>query len=663
MTFSATYSPEDDKLRLSASSRLDKDLYARVKDAGFGWAPKQEVFYAVWSPNREDLMIELAGEIGDEDTTLVERAEVRADRFEDYSDKRTEDAHRAKDAVERIADGTPFGQPIMVGHHSERHARKDAEKIRSGMDRAVKMWETANYWKSRAAGAVRAAKYKELPAVRARRIKGLEADKRGHERDVATAEKFSALWSEIGGDTEVRVLTMERATAIANHDRAASGKSFPLAQYPREAPASQYEGAMGLWSALTGGVITPVQAREIALRSHAWTLERAARWLQHLNNRLEYERAMLADGGGLVADKFEFAVGGQICRRGEWFVVTGINRKDGEVRSLSVSGHWATTVQVEDVKDYRAPEAGDTEKVKAATKLAPICNYPGEGFLHQTKAEYDLTVPKWSDFTKIWPVKATETSGRHRLRHNRKPGGSSWETVPVFLTDQKRVDTPAAAAKPAALPARVMDENYSRPAYVAPEPTDFDAMRDSLRAGVQVVSAPQLFPTPKALARRMVEIAGIMGGERVLEPSAGTGVIVREIHNGFTGADNGRVVAVEMSGSLVAGLEQTRNLTVGANESNYEIVHGDFLEQNGNLGKFDAVLMNPPFVNGSDIKHIQHAVKFLKPGGVLVAICANGPRQREALQGIAEHWEDLPAGTFAEAGTGVNTALLVLRGE
>jgi hypothetical protein len=49
---------------------------------------------------------------------------------------------------------------------------------------------------------------------------------------------------------------------------------------------------------------------------------------------------------------------------------------------------------------------------------------------------------------------------------------------------------------------------------------------------------------------------------------------------------------------------------------------------------------------------------MLKPGGRLVAICANGPRQREKLQPIASSWEDLPSGTFK--GTGVNAALLVI---
>src|SRR5580765_2626408 len=188
-TMQATYSPEDNKLRLYSLGRLPKELYERVRAAGFIWAPKQELFVApMWTPQREDLLLELCGEIGDEDTSLVDRAEQRAERFEDYSENRAEDAEQARAAVARIADGIPMGQPLLIGHHSERHARKDAEKIENGMRRAVKMWETSQYWQYRAAGAVRAAKYKELPAVRARRIKKIEADVRKLDR----ADKESA---------------------------------------------------------------------------------------------------------------------------------------------------------------------------------------------------------------------------------------------------------------------------------------------------------------------------------------------------------------------------------------------------------------------------------------------------------------------------------------
>src|SRR5437899_2419305 len=186
----ATYSPEDNKLRLYAGARLPRDLYDRVRAAGFIWAPRQGLFVApMWTPEREDLLTELCGEVGDEDTSLVERAEGRADRFEGYGEKRGAEAERAREAVGQIAEGIPLGQPILVGHHSERHARRDAERIESGMRRAVRLWETSRYWTDRAAGAIRHAKYKELPAVRARRIKTIEADKRKAERTLTDAVK------------------------------------------------------------------------------------------------------------------------------------------------------------------------------------------------------------------------------------------------------------------------------------------------------------------------------------------------------------------------------------------------------------------------------------------------------------------------------------------
>jgi len=164
MRYNATYSPDDNKLRLYPSARLDAETYARVKAAGFRWAPKQDLFVApAWTPEREDLLLSLAGEIEDEDKTLSDRADERAERFEEYREKRTDDAEQARAAVAQLADNIPLGQPILVGHHSEQRARKDAERIENGMRRAVRMWETAQYWQDRARGAIRHARYKERP--------------------------------------------------------------------------------------------------------------------------------------------------------------------------------------------------------------------------------------------------------------------------------------------------------------------------------------------------------------------------------------------------------------------------------------------------------------------------------------------------------------------
>lgn len=67
--YRATYSPDDNKLRLYAASRLDPETYKKVHDAGFRWAPKQALFVApAWTPGREDVLLSLAGEIEDEDS-------------------------------------------------------------------------------------------------------------------------------------------------------------------------------------------------------------------------------------------------------------------------------------------------------------------------------------------------------------------------------------------------------------------------------------------------------------------------------------------------------------------------------------------------------------------------------------------------------------------
>ena len=167
-----------------------------------------------------------------------------------------------------------------------------------------------------------------------------------------------------------------------------------------------------------------------------------------------------------------------------------------------------------------------------------------------------------------------------------------------------------------------------------------------LEGGVQVVTAPQLFPTPPDIAERMVELADIKPGMSVLEPSAGTGNIVRALDE-----EGGcMITAVEINSKLCDLLRETFRFR--------QLVNDDFLSCNGNLGTFDRVLMNPPFENAADIKHIEKAIEYLKPGGSLVALCANGPRQQKRFKVAANLWEELPAGSFKRSGTMVNVALL-----
>ncbi len=269
--YRATYSPDDNKLRLYAASRLDPETYKKVHDAGFRWAPKQALFVApAWTPGREDVLLSLAGEIEDEDSTLAERQEARAERFTGYSGKRASESAQALDEVERLAAMIPPGQPILVGHHSERRARRDAQRIENGMKRAVMLVERAEYWEERARSALLHAKYKERPDVRWRRIKKIEADLRKAEKTIAQSQKYLTMW-------RAESLDLNMAKLISSHDHISA--CFPLDTYPRPAEKSQYEGSRSLWSALDDDIITTEQAREIAIRYHERQIQHQQRWV------------------------------------------------------------------------------------------------------------------------------------------------------------------------------------------------------------------------------------------------------------------------------------------------------------------------------------------------------------------------------------------------
>ena len=545
----ATYSPDDDKIRIYPAYRLPADEYQQLKAAGYAWAPKQECFYAVWRPSREKVALRFAEEIEDEDKSLVDRAEERADRFGTYSDNRAADAQRAKAGVAAIADNIPFGQPILVGHHSEKRARKDAEKIERGMRTAVRMWETSEYWTRRAAGALAHAKYKERPDVRARRIKGLEADKRKQEKNRAEAETALAFWSR-------EDLTIELATKIAGYP----GYGFHMAR--KEGDREDWSYTPTAYDALTNGHPTLYAPRtfeevvETAKRVFPRTIAHCNVWLDHINNRLAYERAMLAEAGGLAADKFGIAVGGQVRSKWGWHVVTKINKKSGVMTSVSVADlSW--TLKAEEIKDYKAPAEGDTEKVQAATKLPPMCNYKTDGCAVMTQAEY-TQAHKAHKGSRV--IAATDTHGAHRLRTvqgfiARRHGAEmkdQWWSALVFISDAKVTEAPKLTAPE---PKREMPKvaptirpTYQRPEE-NPEAAEFQTMKDQLKQGVQVVAAPQLFPTPPEIAAQMVEYLEIEPGMTVLEPSAGTGNLVQAVRD----AADTEVVGYEINGVALCG--------------------------------------------------------------------------------------------------------------
>ena len=90
-------------------------------------------------------------------TTYRERREAKADRLREWADKREVKAEAGFKKADDIADMIPFGQPILIGHHSEGRARRDQDRIQSGMRSGIENSRKADDFRRRADGIERAA--------------------------------------------------------------------------------------------------------------------------------------------------------------------------------------------------------------------------------------------------------------------------------------------------------------------------------------------------------------------------------------------------------------------------------------------------------------------------------------------------------------------------
>lgn len=89
--------------------------------------------------------------------TYRDRRLAKAERLQGWSAGRQAKSAAAFGAANRLADSIPLGQPILVGHHSERHARADQSRIHGNMAKGCEHQAKAEEMASRAAEIVRQA--------------------------------------------------------------------------------------------------------------------------------------------------------------------------------------------------------------------------------------------------------------------------------------------------------------------------------------------------------------------------------------------------------------------------------------------------------------------------------------------------------------------------
>lgn len=221
-----------------------------------------------WTPGRDDLAIELAGEIELEEMTLAEWAQAKADRLEGLADKRAEQANVFRNVARSIGERFEFGQPILAGHHSERKARKDKDQMEKNDRKAVEASKAVGYWLYRAESVERHANFKSNPRTRARRIKTLLAEFRSFQRRISDAHKKTGIW-------ELLVTPEQITTGAASYELC----NTALAEQLRKGEVTHAE----------------VKNRMIRAFQNVIGSDNLWRWINHTLNRLSFERELLGE--------------------------------------------------------------------------------------------------------------------------------------------------------------------------------------------------------------------------------------------------------------------------------------------------------------------------------------------------------------------------------
>lgn len=85
-------------------------------------------------------------------TTRRERMEARAERRREWAQGRDDKASQAWDASRSEVQHLPLGQPILVGHHSERGHRRMLERAHRKTDQAVEHMNMRDHHAAKAEG-------------------------------------------------------------------------------------------------------------------------------------------------------------------------------------------------------------------------------------------------------------------------------------------------------------------------------------------------------------------------------------------------------------------------------------------------------------------------------------------------------------------------------
>ena len=76
--------------------------------------------------------------------TRRERKENKIEKRREWADKRENKSNQNSNTAHNMASQIPLGQPILIGHHSEKHARNYQDKIHNNMRKSIEHSDMAD---------------------------------------------------------------------------------------------------------------------------------------------------------------------------------------------------------------------------------------------------------------------------------------------------------------------------------------------------------------------------------------------------------------------------------------------------------------------------------------------------------------------------------------
>lgn len=164
----------------------------------------------------------------------------------------------------------------------------------------------------------------------------------------------------------------------------------------------------------------------------------------------------------------------------------------------------------------------------------------------------------------------------------------------------------------------------------------------------------QFFATPDKLADELVRLTDLKPTDRVLEPSAGQGAIIKAINR----------VYHEMMVECFEAMPVNQTFLKKINTAIF--IGEDFLQAD-EPEKFDKIIANPPFSKNQDIDHIRKMYDLLKPGGRIVTIASkhwqqsNNKKETEFRNWLlGTEIIEIEKGAFKESGTEIAACIIII---